>query len=216
MSRALTRAGLVTTAAVTLLACATTPSVQSTWRHPSVAHLNVEGKRVAALVLSDDEAIRHGAEDALARGISAHGGMAVPAYTLLPQDLVHDKKRAKELLEQGEVEGVVAMRAVAWNAALLPNQGTYWGSPQSASFWESGFWGWGDAPDGSQRLNSLLVVETLIYSLAENKLVWASRSQTMDASEVGPFIRDLSRKLGAELQKQGLLADPAHVAAVGF
>jgi len=210
------RVGLITTAAMTLLACATTPSFHSTWRNPSAKELNLEGKRVATLVLSDDEGIRRGAEDALAKGISAHGGLGVPAYTFLPKDLVHDKERARELLEQAEVEGVVAMRAVAWNEGLLPSLGTYWGSPQSGSFWGPGFWGWGGAPGGNKRLDTLVIVETLVYSLPESKLVWASRSQTMNPSEVGPFIHKLSRKVGAELEEQGLLADAARVSAVGF
>jgi hypothetical protein len=78
---------------------------------------------VAALVLSDDEAIRHGTEDALAREISARGGVGVPAYTLLPKDVVQNKGRTRELLEQASVEDVVAIRAVAWEKALLPNLG---------------------------------------------------------------------------------------------
>jgi hypothetical protein len=60
---------LAATAAVTLLACASTSSFHSTWRNPSVEPLNLKAKKVAALVLSDDEAIRRGTEDALAREI---------------------------------------------------------------------------------------------------------------------------------------------------
>jgi hypothetical protein len=157
------------------------------------------------LVLSEDEVIRYGAEDALAREISAHGGLGVPAYTLLPKDLVHNKEKTRELLERADVEGVVAMRAIAWNKALLPNLGTYWGSPRYASFWGPGFWGWGGAHDGYPRLDTILIVETLVYSLSQNKLVWAGQSQTTNPSKVGPVIRELSRKIGTEMEKQGLL-----------
>ena len=66
--------------------------------------LNLKGKKVAALLLSEDEAIRYRAEDALAREISAHGGVGVPAYTLLPKDPVHNKEEAREILEQADVE----------------------------------------------------------------------------------------------------------------
>ena len=60
------------------------------------------------------------------------------------------------------------------------------------------------------------MVETLVYSLPQDNLLWASQSETMNPSEVGPFIHKLCRKVGAELEKQGLLADPARIAAVGF
>jgi len=217
MFRAVKRVGLVAIAGVTLMACASASSFHSTWRNPSIGPLNLEGKKVAALVLIEDEAIRHRAEDALAREISAHGGVGVPAYTLVPKDLVHNKEKAREILEQADVEGVVAMRAVAWNKALLPNLGTYWGSLQPDWFWGPEFWGWGGAHDGYVCLDTILVVETVVYSLSQNKLVWASQSQTTNPSKVGPVIHELTRKIGAEMDKQGLLADPApSVSAVGF
>ena len=216
MFRAVKRVGLVATAAVTLMACASASSFHSTWRNPSIEQLNLDGKKIAALVLSEDEAIRCGTEDALAREISAHGGVGVPAYRLLPKDLVHNKERARELLEQANVEGVVVMRAVAWNKALSPNLGTSWSSPQSGSLWGPGFWGWGDAHDGYLLPDTILIVETLIYSLSQDKLVWAGQSQTMSPSQVGAFIRELGTKVGTEMEKQGLLADPTSVSAVGF
>jgi len=210
------RVGLVATASVTLMACASASSFQSTWRHPSAEQLELEGKKVAALVLSEDEAIRCRAEDALAREISARGGVGVPAYTLLPKTLVHNSEKAREILKQADVEAVVAMRAVAWNKALLPNLGTYWGSPQPDSFWGSDFWGWSGDHDGNLRLDRVVVIETLVYSLSERKLVWASQSQTTNPSRIGAVIHELSRKIGAEMEKQGLLGDPARVSAVGF
>ena len=77
MFRALTAVGLVTAAAVTLLACATT-TFHSTWKNPAAESLNLRGKRVAALILSEEEPLRFAAEDALAREITAHGGVGVP------------------------------------------------------------------------------------------------------------------------------------------
>jgi hypothetical protein len=200
-----TKTALAAAAAVTLTACASTSSFHSTWRNPSVEPPNLKGMKVAALVLSDDEALRHGTEDALAREISARGGVGVPAYTLLPKDVVQNKERARELLEQAGVEGVVVIRAVAWNKALLPNLGTYWGSPHNGSFWGPGFWGWDGAHDGYPRLDTIVIVETLVYSLSQNKLVWASQSQTTNPSKVGPVIHELSKKIGTEMEEQGLL-----------
>ena len=204
---------------MTLLACATT-NFHSTWKNPAAESLNLEGKRVAALVLSEEEPLRYAAEDALAREITVHGGLGVPAYTLLPKGLVRDEEKARELLEKAEVEGVVALRPRAWDKSLSANFGTYWGSPRYASFWGPGFWGWGwgwgGAHDGYLPVDTILVVETLVYSLPQDELVWASQSQTMNPDQVGPFIRELSTKVGTEMEKQGLLADPTRVSAVGF
>jgi hypothetical protein len=220
MLRAVTGAGLAVTAAVTLLACATRTTFHSTWKNPAAESLSLRGKRVAALVLSEEEAIRFAAEDALAREITAHGGVGVASYTILPKGLVRDQEKARELLAKAAVEGVVALRPRAWERSLTADLGTYWGGARYASFWGPGFWGWGrgwgGAHDGYLRVDTTLVVETLVYSLPQGKLVWASQSQTMNPSQVGRFIHQLSTRVGAEMEAQGVLGDPVSVSAVGF
>ena len=62
MSRAVTRAGLVAAAALTLLACATA-TFHSTWKSPVAGSSSLRGKRVAALVLSEEEELRFAAEE---------------------------------------------------------------------------------------------------------------------------------------------------------
>jgi hypothetical protein len=201
---------------VTLLACATT-TFHSTWKNPAAESVSPRGRRVVALVLSEEEPLRFAAEDLLARDITAHGGEGVPAYMLLPKGLVRDKEKARELLEKARVEAVIALRPRAWDKSLTANPGTYWDSPRYTSFWGPGFWGWGrgwgGAEDGYLHVDAILVVETLVYSLPRNTLVWASQSPTMNPSEVAPFIHELSGKVGAEMEKQGLFGGLALASA---
>ena len=112
---------------------------------------------------------------------------------------IRDKERARAIFEREGIEGVVVVRQIAKEKAL---SGSFWGSPGYSSFWGPGFWGGGD---GYLRTDTILIVETLVYSLQQNQLVWASQSQTMNPTEVGSFVRELSKTLGTEMQKQGLL-----------
>jgi hypothetical protein len=202
---AVTKAVLGATAAMTLAACATT-SLQSTWKNPAAAPLNLKGKKVVALVVMDEEALRYAAEDEAAREITAHGGVGLPAYTLLPQAQIRDKERARAIFEKEGIEGVVVLRPIAKEKAV---SGAFWGSPSYSSLWGPGFWGggWGGGwgGDGYLRTDTILIVETLVYSLQQNKLVWASQSQTMNPTQVGSFIRELGKTVGTEMEKQGLL-----------
>jgi hypothetical protein len=199
--RAVTKAVLAATAAVTLAACATT-SLQSTWKDPTAAPLNLKGKKVVALVVTDEEALRHAAEDEAAREITAHGGVGVPAYTLLPQAQIRNKERARAIFEKEGIEAVVVVRPVAKEKEL---SGSFSSNPGYSSFWGPGFWGGGWGGDGYLRTDTILIVETLVYSLQQNKLVWASQSETMNPTQVGSFMRELSKTLGTEMEKQGLL-----------
>jgi len=199
--RTLTKAVLAATAAVALAACATT-SLQSTWKDPAAAPLNLKGKKVVALVVTDEEALRYATEEEAAREITAHGAIGVPAYRLLPQAQIRDKERARAIFEREGIEAVVAVRQVAKEKEL---SGSFWSNPGYSSFWGPGFWGGGWGGDGYLRTDTILIVETLVYSLQQNKLVWASQSQTMNPTQVGSFVRELSKTLGTEMEKQGLL-----------
>ena len=204
--RTLTKAVLAATAAVTLAACATT-SLQSTWKNPAAAPLNLKGKKVVALVVIDEEALRYAAEDEAAREITAHGAIGVPAYRLLPQAQIRDKEQGPgDLREGGDRgrrraaagrEGEGAQRVFLGEPGLLLVLGTrVLGRGRRLGR------GWGD---GYLRTDVILVVETLVYSLQQNSLVWASQSQTMNPTQVGSFVRELSKTLGTEMEKQGLL-----------
>ena len=199
--RNLTKAVLLAAVAVTLAACAST-SLKSTWKNPAAAPLNLKGKKVVALVVIDEEALRYAVEDEAAREITAHGAIGVPAYRLLPQAQIRDKERARAIFEREGIEAVVVVRQVAMEKAL---SGSFGGSPSYGSFWGPGFWGGGFGGDGYLRTDTILIVETLVYSLQQNQLVWASQSQTMNPTEVGSFVRELSKTLGTEMEKQGLL-----------
>jgi hypothetical protein len=199
--RNLTKAAVLAAVAAALTACAST-SLQSTWKNPAAAPLNLKGKKVVALVVIDEEALRYTAEDEAAREITAHGGVGVPAYTLLPQAQIRDKERARAIFAKEGIEAVVVVRPVAKEKEI---SGSFWSNPGYSSFWGPGFWGGGFGGDGYLRTDTILIVETLVYSLQQNQLVWASQSQTMNPTQVGSFMRELSKTLGTEMEKQGLL-----------
>ena len=83
----------------------------------------------------------------------------------------------------------------------------YWGAPNYATFWGGGYYGWGWGAvysPGYVQTDTIVTVEILIYSLEQNKLVWAAQSQTTNPSKVGPFIQELTAQVAAQLKKQGL------------
>jgi len=202
-----TRAGLVAAATLAAAACTST-TFQSTWKAPGAGPLNFKGKKVAALVISKEEGVRYGAEDALAQEITRQGAVGVAAYGLIPKELTRDKEKAKEFLAKAGVAGVVAMRAVGKDQQISSSPASYYGGPYYATFWGGGYygWGWGGVYDpGYVRTDTIVYVETLVYSLEQDKLVWAGRSQTTNPSKVGDFIKELTAKAAGEMKKQGLI-----------
>jgi hypothetical protein len=202
-----TKAGLVAVAALVAAACATT-TFNSTWKAPGAAPLNFKGKKVAALVVSKEEGVRYGAEDALAREITAKGAVGLPAYSLIPKEITQDKEKAKAFLAKAGVAGVVAMRVVGKDQEISSTPASYYATPYYSTFWGAGYYGygWGGVYNpGYVRTDTIVSVEILVYSLEQDKLVWAGRSQTTNPEKVGPFIHELTARAAAEMKKQGLI-----------
>jgi len=203
-----TRSALVVTAAVAAAACASTSFVSS-WRNPAAEPGSFKGQKVAALVMSKEQGVRFGAEDALARELTARGIVGIAAYSLIPKELTQDKEKAKEFLEKANVVGVVAMRVVGKDQQVTQSAGgMYWGGPAYATFWGGGYYGygWGGVySPGYIQTDTIVTVEILVYSLKQDKLVWAGQSETTNPSKVGPFIQELTAKAAAEMKKQGLI-----------
>jgi len=206
------RAVLVVAAVLTVVACATT-SFQSTWKAPEVGPLNFRGAKVAALVISGDRGFRFPAEDELARQITAQGAAGVAAYTLVPDDVIRDQEKSKALMEKAGVVGVVSMRVVRNEQRITSTPSTFWVGPPHSAFWgppgwgRPGYWGWGWSFASAPMIqtDTLVSVETLIFDLSRDKLVWVATSRTTNPSNVRGLVRDLSRAAASQLRRQGLI-----------
>jgi len=206
------RAVSVVATVLTAAACATT-SFQSTWRAPEVGPLNFRGAKVAALVISADKGFRLPAEDELARQITAQGAVGVAAHTLVPDDVIKDQEASRALMDKAGVAGVVSMRVVGNEQRITSTPSSFWMGPPHAAFWgrpgwgRPGYWGWGwsFAYAPTIQTDRLVSVETLIFSLAQDKLVWVATSETTNPSNVNSLVRELSRAAASQMRRQGLI-----------
>jgi hypothetical protein len=201
---------LVATSALCLSACASSGFVSS-WKAPDAVPLEVQGAKVAAVVMMKDQASRRIAEDTLAREISARGAKGIAMYTLLPDAEPSMEAATRAALEKEGVLGIITMRPVSSEEKI---QVTPFAEPDIAyrSFW-GGYYGrgWGRpwiSPIGignELSVDTVVSVETMVYSLRQNKLVWTGTSKTTNPPRVQKFVERLSAAVAAELEKQGLI-----------
>ena len=197
----------ITTAAVALwiTACGTT-TFTSTWKDPGAPTLNPIGKTVAAVFVTRDEAKRRAGEDALAADITARGATGVPAYTMVPDAVRGDGEKARAALKAAGANGAVVMRVVGKDQQINYTPGTpmpgyyngfgpYWG------------YGWGQAySPPTVTTDTIVSVETLVYSLTQDKLLWASTSRTTNPGNLDELVKEVADATAKEMAKQGLLA----------
>jgi hypothetical protein len=184
---------------------------ETTYKDPDARPMQVRGAKVVAAVMIQDPAARRRAEDTLAREITALGGQGVAMYTLsavnTPDKEGESKTRAA--VEAAGATGLVVMRPVDVNHRTVPTDtiasndmyGGYWGGYYGV--------GWADpwvdkAPD--VQVDIVVTVETFVFSLPQNKLVWTGTSETTNPKNAEKLVQQLAQDSVRELHRLGLLA----------
>jgi hypothetical protein len=193
-------------ALVALSGCAT--ELVSSWKAPDAEPFPLHGEKVAAVVMVSDQTTRRAGEYALARELSARGAIGVPMYTLL-DDAAPDEAKARAAADQAGIVGIVVLRPVRIDKELSSRPATYSG-PMYGGFW-GGYYGmgWG-AAGGEIRTDTIIMVETLVYSLRQNKLVWGGQSRTKNPANLARLIEDTAKQTADELVRQGLMTKQVH------
>ena len=183
------------------------PSFTSTWKAPDARPGTFQGKPVVAVLLSDDEGLRQGVEGLLAYELTQRGAKGVAAWSLIPLSEIRDQEKAKARITQSGAAGVVALRLVDRAQDASAQNPTYWAAPTSGNVW-AGYWsyGWGGLYDpGHVRVDNVLYVEALVYSLEQNKLVWAGLSKATNPKSANDLVKQLVGKIASEVKKAGLV-----------
>jgi hypothetical protein len=192
-------------AALALAGCATTTFV-TTWKAPDAKPLGLKaGDKVVAIVMAEQESIRRAGEANLADVLDKAGLKGVPAYMLASGGDLKDESKAKRVIDASGAVAAVVLRPMGKEKEISSTP-TYYGSPYYGGFYGGYYnYGWGGAWGGYEvRTDTYVFVETLIYDLRSNKLVWAGQSKTMNPSDVEGFVAELAKAVRGELQKAGL------------
>jgi hypothetical protein len=153
-----------------------------------------------------DEAQRRSAEDKLASEISARGSIGVPMYKIMPNVQPGDEPLARDALVRADIKGVVVMRPAADSETGKPVD---YSVPPYSSYWNSGFYshGWGQPwidPSG-QAYDIVVSVDTLVYSLNQNQLVWAGKSKKTNPASLNQLVAELASDTANELNQLALI-----------
>jgi hypothetical protein len=197
--------GILATGA--LAACVSSP-FDSSWRAPEATPLEIEGAKVAAIAMMENEAARRAAEDALVRELNERGAQGVAMYTIVPDASPGNEAEVRAALDGMGFAGAVALRPVDRKTEVV-SEPIYIGA-QYGRFWD-GYYGfgwrepWRTVVITDVRTHTVVSVEVLVYSLRQNLLVWGGETRTTDRSSVERLVDTTAKRVVRELERQGLL-----------
>ena len=179
---------------------------RTTWVAPDAQPGTFQGKKVAAVYVTAEEGLRRGVETTLAAELTRIGIVGVPAYSVIPADETRDEAKSKARLEKAGIVGMVTLRLVGRDQEMTSSPAAYYAHPSYAHAW-GGYWGFGWAgvyDPGYLKTETVLHVETLVYSLEQDKLLWASQSRSTSPDSVPKLVKQLVTDVAREMRKAGL------------
>jgi hypothetical protein len=175
-----------------LSACSAT-HVVTQWQDPATSQIAFT--KLLALVIGGDQAlIRIGEEDLCSQVTRV---LCKAAYLAIPDSMRGDIPAVKALVRKEGFDGALVFRVVGERERV-----TYVPPSYGPTFW--GYYGYTRAYDpGYYRADQLVRVETSIYSIAEDKLLWVATTETVNPKDLGTLIDEVSGAVRKELVRRG-------------
>ncbi|HEY8920038.1 MAG TPA: hypothetical protein VIM87_26550 [Chitinophaga sp.] len=188
-----------------LTACGTSARIDKSWRDPEVSVDVSKLNKVLVVALLNSEANRRTTEDKL---VAMLGNKAVPSYNILTKDVTkEDEATIREKIKNDGFDGIVIMRlADVEKDREYVRDGAY-----PYPFYYRRFWGyywnaWNAYYNpGYYRTTKTYTVETNVYSLIRDKLIWSSTTKSVDPSNLDKLMDASAKVVFDEMKKQGFI-----------
>ena len=156
---------LFVAAACASSACANSTQYVSSWKDPTTATFRL--RHTLAVFMTTDPGMRRMVEDRLAGSLP--GG--VPSYRLIADNQVNHIDSVRAAVAGQTFDGAVVMRLVGQQTPATLSTTNFYG------YWDY----WGTAYNPMFYSNSIVyTMETTLYSMRDQKMVWMARSETLD------------------------------------
>ncbi|MBK0368596.1 hypothetical protein [Flavobacterium agrisoli] len=200
--------------AALFVSCGSSTSVVTSWKDPSETIASQNFKKVMVVALMKDEATRRNTENRIA---ATNPSILHTSYQFLNETTQKMSQEEKlKVLHDENFDGVITMRLVSKEKETDYVPGTtgvyYGGYPGYGGFYGGAFGGWygmygtGFYSPGYYDESTYYMIETNIFSLTKNKLLWTGTTKTLAGSELGPMVDDIMNAIKEQMQVDGSIA----------
>ncbi len=179
-----------------LVSCAPTTKIQKTWSDPSLSKEKFDSyKKVLVIAILKDETGRRIAEDKLVGSFT--NTQTIQSYTYLTSADTTQLIIEQKLMKDG-FDAVLYMRLKKVEKSVTYNQGSDyygWYGGYRAPYYSSGYYS----------EDKTFVVETNLYEVASNKLMWSTITETLNPRTIEQSLDGIIYTLKSELSKKGYI-----------
>src|SRR6187200_1948611 len=184
--------------------CSPSTEITKSWVEPGASVSKSTASKSLVIALVKDETSRRVIEDELVKRLNAS---AVASYNILTPDILKaaDDAFLNQQLAQGQYTHILLMRLadVEKETSYVPgstNMGYYGGYGRYYGY-GAGYY----SSPGYYTEDKNYFIETTIYSVNPNKLLWTGTSKTVNPTKINKTVNEIADAVVAKMKKDGFL-----------
>ena len=187
----------------TLVSCGPSTKIEKSWMEPGASVTASAPNKVLVIAMVKDETSRRVIEDHLVKRVS---GTGVASYTLVSTDMLKEAsdEALKKILTDGKFTHIILMRLadVEKETSYVPGTTTsYYGGYGRYYGYGAGMY----STPGYYTTDKNYFVETTVYSINPDKLLWTGTTKTVNPSKVEKTVNDIADVVAEKMKKDGFL-----------
>jgi hypothetical protein len=196
------------------VACGPSTYITGSWRKPDYVAGSKNYKKLFVAVMSQDLAFRDNLEKDIALAAQKRGLQTALSLDVFPPNMTKSQLPPKEdlhrILEKtgSDIIMLVAIKDVKEETRYVPGSATSYSPYGYGGYY--GHYGGGMAYNyspGYYTTDKIIYLETNLYNLATDELVWSAQSKTTNPADFSSFSREYIYAVLAQLKKDGMLTE---------
>jgi len=186
-----------------LVSCGPSTKIEKSWMEPGASVSPAASNKTLVVAMVKDETSRRVIEDQLSKRL---GNGAVSSYTIVSTEML--KGASEDALKQKVTEGnfthILLMRLadVEKETSYVPGTTTsFYGGYGRYYGYGAGMY----SSPGYYQTDKNYFIETTIYSVEPNKLLWTATTKTVNPSKMNKTVNEIADVVAAKMKQDGFI-----------
>ncbi|RZK50112.1 MAG: hypothetical protein EOO99_02685 [Pedobacter sp.] len=201
--------------AILLGSCSPSTRITASWVDPEARNQNLSGQTIFIASLTRNLEVRTKLEDALADQASRRNMVAIKSSTQFRPDFYQNIPPEREIVDQIKRSGanmILTVSLIDTQSETRHVRGARTYSPYVNYRWYGGFYSYMNywnpifQDPGYYVTDKTYFLESNLYSLDNNQLIWSAQSETMNPGSIDSFVASYPSIIFEQLMKDGLMS----------
>lgn len=188
----------------TLNACNST-KITSSWRDPDIQLQAGDWKKVLVVALLRNETNRRRAEDEM---VTYLHGKGITSYSYLDENInPKDEEVLRSKIKRDGFDAAITMRLIDVDKERVYTPGEHYLYPVyygNFSHYYYRSWAYYSTP-GYYTMTKKFIVEVIIYSIADDKIIWSGITETYNPEGVEKLTDEIACTVRKKMRKEGFI-----------